>query len=383
MQFHKLTLLARRPPVIIASLSVLAILGFWGVNHLVVRFREQEKALARRMYRLGEGEVASGRPEQAIDNFRAALSYDRSNFQYQLSLARALRDTGRVAEAHTYLLTLWERTPEDSTVNLALARLAVRENSMENALRYYHNAIYGAWPSNGERRRSDAQFELIDFLLKANALPQAQAELIALAPSLPSDAQFHLRLAQLFSRAQDYEHALAQFELVLRLDHQITAASTGAGEAAYQLGRYGSADRYLSAAVKANPDDLHSSNLLQTTSLLLETDPYVRRISIAERSRRIRRAFDQAGQRIDACVASLAPNLAAAAPATDLISLNSRWVEMKPKVIRLRSTEMEMDDAAMDLVFQIEQATAAKCGAPSGLDQALLTLAQDRTGAER
>jgi tetratricopeptide (TPR) repeat protein len=382
MQFPRLTAVARRPPIIIASLLVLAILGFWGVNHLVVRFREQEKALARRLFRLGQNQVASGRPEQAIDNFRAALAYDRSNFQYQLSLARALRDTGRVSEAHAYLLTLWERTPEDSTVNLALARLAVRENSVEDALRFYHNAIYGAWPADGDSRRRDAQFELVDFLLKSHALPQAQAELITLSPSSPNDAKFHLRLGQLFVRVQDDEHALAQFQQVLRLSRENVDALAGAGEAAYHLGRYRSAAGYLETSSRASADT-RGAELLKNTEMILQNDPYARRISNAERLRRVRDAFQQAGTRIDSCGTSAGTGPTSPAQASDLVSLKSRWAEMKPKVARLRPTEMETYDAAMDVVFQIEQATATHCGAPNGLDQALLTLAQDRTGAER
>ena len=37
----------------------------------------------------------------------------------------------------------------------------------------------------------------------------------------------------------------------------------------------------------------------------------------------------------------------------------------------------------MRLVFDIEQQTAQQCGPPSGLDQALLILAQNPNGVER
>ena len=47
MNVASLKLLTRRPPVIIASLAVVTVLAFLGVNRLVNRFREQEKALAR------------------------------------------------------------------------------------------------------------------------------------------------------------------------------------------------------------------------------------------------------------------------------------------------------------------------------------------------
>src|SRR5690242_17757084 len=98
-----LKLISRRPPVIIAVLLTVAILTFLGVSRLVYRFHEQEKALARHLYDRGVEAQVAGNAEAALGDFRAALGYSRDNFQYQLSLARALRDTGRTAEAEAYL----------------------------------------------------------------------------------------------------------------------------------------------------------------------------------------------------------------------------------------------------------------------------------------
>jgi Tfp pilus assembly protein PilF len=359
---------------------MVAILAFAGVNHLVTRFREQQKALARRMFRRGLEQVSAGMPERAVENFRVALAYDRENDQYQLSLARALRDTGRVEESRSYLIALWERRPEDSTVNLALARLAVRQGSIQEALRYYHNAMYGAWPSNGDSKRRDAEFELVDFLLRKNAITQAQAELISMTPALPSDLGYHLRIGKLFARAQDHEHSLAQFEQVVRNDHENPEGLTGAGEEAFQLGRYRSAERFLSLAMKTVYGDPHSQQLLGQTRAVLDIDPFLRRISSVQRDRRVRRAFEESGKRLDRCLASKSTSLPTSG---ELGALKSRWLELKPKLAHLGFDEMELHDTAMDLVFQIEQATATECGPPAGLDQALLVLAQNREGADQ
>src|SRR5579862_1840308 len=214
MNLAGLKLIARRAPVILATLLVVAVLAVLGVNRLVNRFHEQEKALARHLYERGFHAQTVGNPEAALGDFRAALTYDHNNFQYQLSLARALRDTGRTAEAETYLISLWERSPQEGLVNLALGRLYAREQLFDKAIQYYHNAIYGVWASDADARRRDAQFELIEFLLQHKDYPQAQAELITMAPELPAVPALHLRVADLFARAQDYEHALAQYEQV-------------------------------------------------------------------------------------------------------------------------------------------------------------------------
>src|SRR5262245_56893709 len=88
-----------RPATVFAVLSLIAIAGFAGVTRLANRYQEQQKALARRLFARGVENQKDSRFDRAIEDFRAALTYDHDNSQYQLSLARALRDTGRTSEA--------------------------------------------------------------------------------------------------------------------------------------------------------------------------------------------------------------------------------------------------------------------------------------------
>jgi predicted Zn-dependent protease len=126
--------LARRTPLVLAALVVTAILAFAGVSHLVTRLQANEKRIAFHAFEAGMAAYQASDPERALDDFRAALSYDRDNPTYRLSLARALRDTGRLNESYAYLVHLWEGSPQDSTINLALARLAARRRSIDDAL---------------------------------------------------------------------------------------------------------------------------------------------------------------------------------------------------------------------------------------------------------
>ena len=378
-----------RPPVVIAALSLVAVTGFFLVGRLVHRFSEQQKALARHLYAQGDADLAGGHPDRAIEEFRAALLYSRDNFAYQLSLARALRDTGRTAEAGSYLVSLWERSPQDAAVNLALGRLAVRQGELDKAIQYYHNAIYGVWAADADTRRINAWFELIEFLLHQNAGPQAQSELIMLGAEMPRDPELQVRVAALFFQVQDYEHALAEYEHVLQSLHSDSAALYGAGQAAFHLGRYRAAERYLQTATKANPNDAAAAQLLEMTNLVLDADPSLPRLSPGERARRIRAAFAQAGKRLDRCVGPQSPASAtASSPATaqllanDLASLKTQWMAMKPKVDRAHA-DSDLLDSAMDLVFQIEQQTSAGCSAPAPEDQALLQLSQNPGGVVR
>ncbi len=379
-------LVPRSAPVILLILTLAAAVAFAAVSHLVARYNANQQARGRKLYAQGLAEAGAQRYDDAIAAFRAALTCDPTNSQYQLSLARALRDSNdprRLDEAESYLLALWQRTPQDAAVNLALARVAAHRGSIEDATRYYHNAMYGAWNSDPDANRAKARIELIQFLLKKNAPANAESELMALATALPPDAAAHLQAAQLFMQAQDYAGALAQYREVLHFDPANASALAGAGQAAYRSGNYATAQRYLEEGVKTDPQDADSRQLLATADLILRTNPFRSHISDAERNRRITTAFTQAEDRLTACAQQQSIDLKANT-ASPLASLQSRWTAAKPNLARLRSpAETDLPDALMDLVFQIEQQTAATCGPPQGTDLALLLISQKREAASQ
>lgn len=377
-------LVPRSAPVVLLILTFGASIGFAGVRHLVTRYNANQQARGRKLYAQGITAAEAARYDDAIDAFRAALTCDPTNSQYQLSLARALRDSGdprRLDEAESYLIALWQRTPQDAAVNLALARVAAHRGSVEDATRYYHNAMYGVWNADADSSRNKARIELIEFLLGKNARAQADSELIALAASLPANVAAHLQAAQLFTQAQDYAGALSQHEAVLRIDPTNTAAMAGAGDAAYRSGNYTLAQRYLRAAVNANPEDESSRRLLASTDLVLGSNPFQSHISDVERNRRITAAFDQAEQRLTECARQTGVDLSSnsSSAGSTLATLQSHWSAVKPDLKQLRSpAETDLPDAIMDVVFQIERQTAASCGPPQGLDLALLLISEKR-----
>ncbi|MGA7906916.1 MAG: tetratricopeptide repeat protein [Candidatus Sulfotelmatobacter sp.] len=389
-------LVPRSAPLVLLVLTLMAAAGFAAVSHLVARFNANQQSRGRKLYALGLEDVNARRFDDAIAAFRAALTCDPSNSQYQLSLARALRDSGdplRLDEAESYLLALWQRTPQDAAVNLALARVAAHRGSVAEATRYYHNAMYGVWNSDADANRRKARIELIQFLLQENAVARAESELIALASSLPSDPALHVEAAQLFEQAQDYSGARAQYEEVLHLDPSNSIALAGAGQAAYNLGNYIAAQPYLQRAVSANPQDLRSRQLLAVAELVLRVNPFRTHISDAERNRRIVAAFTQAERRLAECARQQGVSLEASASApaagntaqparSPLPSLQSSWSATRPKLAYLRSAaETDLPDSIMDLVFRIEQQTSSQCGSPQGFDLALLLISQKREAA--
>jgi tetratricopeptide (TPR) repeat protein len=386
MSWTPAKLIPRSAPIILLILTLGAVVSFAAVSHLVARFNANQQSRGRTLYVQGFAAVSNSRYDDAIAAFRAALTCDPTNSQYQLSLARALRDSNdprRLDEAESYLIALWQRTPQDAAVNLALARVAAHRGSIEDATRYYHNAMYGVWKSDPDANRSKARIELIQFLLKQGAPDKAESELMALATSLPPDPAQHLQTAQLFEQAQDYPNALIRYREVLNLDPENSTAVAGAGQAAYRSGNYVTAQRYLEQAVKANPQDANSRQLLAITDLVLRTNPFHSHISDAERNRRIAAAFAQAEQRLTECAQQTGVDLKAPTPGP-LSTLQSRWMATNPDLAHLRSAaETDLPDTIMDVVFQIERQTAVACGAPQGLDQALLLISQKREAASQ
>jgi tetratricopeptide (TPR) repeat protein len=386
-------LVQRSATMILLVLTVAAALGFAAVSHLVTRYTLNQQARGRKLYAVGLVAAQSGNYDDAIAAFRAALTCDPTNSQYQLSLARALRDSNdprRLEEAESYLIALWQRTPQDAAVNLALARVAAHRGSIEDATRYYHNAMYGVWNSDPDANRNRARVELIQFLLKMGAREQADSELIALSTALPPDPAEQLQSARLFEQAEDFNGALARYEDVIHIAPLNSAALAGAGEASYRSGNYALAQHFLRAAVLENPEDTNSRQLLASVETVLKANPFRTHISDAERNRRIAADYAQAEQRLTNCAAQAKVDFKAAAPSaanspeSPLLVLQTRWLATKPDLDRLRSpAETDLPDTIMDLVFQIEQQTASICGPPQGLDEALLLISRRREAASQ
>lgn len=372
-----LRLYIRQPAVMLALLAGLGVIFILAVAGLSRAYHAQRESLGNRWFSRGVADLHAGRFDRAVTEFRAALLYSRDNYDYQLNLAEALIGEKRTAEAYSYLVNLWERQPENGVVNLELARIATQRGQTDQALRYYHNAIYATWPSDQEVQRRDTRLELIEYLLSINAKAQAQSELIALEENLEGDPAQEKRVGDLFLRAQDYEHALAAYRLCLKSDRHNEGALAGAGRAAFQLGRYPLAEHYLQAAVAVNPADTESAERLKITELVLRMDPFSRQISAAERDRIVADAFATAGQRLSSCVT---PKASAESNASQP-SLADSWAKMKPQISGqgLRRNP-DLLNKAMELVFEIERQTSATCGTPSEKDEALLLIAKLHEG---
>jgi len=362
----------------LALLAALAVACFLLVTGLSRAYQDQRQSLGSRWFSRGEADLNAGRYDAAVTDFRASLLYSRENYAYQLNLAEALIGIKHLGEASAYLLNLWDRQPDDGLVNLELARIAVQQGKNDQAIRYYHDAVYAVWPRDQEFQRRTARLELIELLLRLNQAADAQSELIALEANAGDNPELQTQIGDFFARAGDFDHAIAAYNTALRADKHNQAALAGAGQSAFNLQRYSLAQHDLQAALALNPKDTQSAERLKTAELVLQMDPYRRQISALDRNRLVMQAFATAGQRLQACST---PASALPLPATANADLNKDWAALKPRITaRDLLRDPDLMDSAMNLVFRIERSTAGSCGTPSGPDLALLLISKLHEG---
>ncbi len=363
-------------------LTFLILLLLFVVTGFATRyFQTRQKAIAEQWFERGEAELRDGRASAAVEDFRNALAYSRNNARYRLRLDEALLASGRLQEAHARLVALREQEPGNGLINLELARLAVRQSSVPDALRYYHNAIYGEWEKDPVEQRHAARLELAQFLLKSGQKAAAQSELIGLAADLPHGSGLQMQVGSLLLESGEYDQALKLYQAALRFDPRQQAALEGAGEACYALGNYAAADRYLRRALEGDRHLPRALVLTASTRLILSANPFEPRLSRQERARRTFRAFQQAMARLLNCAASRGINLQTGQETRPLQSVYAQAMDLQPDVqIPALTEDPELRATVMDVVFDIENATARECGQPQGLDLALLLLGRAQGG---
>jgi len=363
----------------LAMLSILALISFLAVTGLSRVYHAQRASLGDRWYSRGVADLNAKQYGAAVTDFHAALLYSRDEYSYQLSLAEALIGLGHTGEAFAYLLNLWDREPENGLVNLELARIVGQRDQIDQAVRYYHNAVYAAWPTGQESKRREARLELIEFLLRAKRQGDAQAELMALSANAGDEPSVQQTVADLFIRAGNYERALEAYRTILKTDDHNAAALAGAGNAAFQLGRYPLAQQYLDSATRINPNDTESTQRLHMTEMVLGMDPFRPQISPADRNKNVIDAFVIAGQRLNTCPQLSRDTFGAAGSAPSLLD---EWSSLKPQITEAGlHRKPDLAQSAMDLVFRIERQTSTVCGTPTGTDLALLLISKLHEGS--
>jgi predicted Zn-dependent protease len=361
--------------VLLISVLVLAIAGLYAITKTVAaRERELDKHLAALWFKRGEQHLAAHDVETAIDSFRNATSGDPDSRRYGLALAASLAQANHRTEAEQALMRLRNSSPDDSGVNLQLARLSAQSNDVRSALRYYHDAIYGViGGQHTDEQRRNMRTELIHFLLKEQDRNDALSELIVIDADLPDTAEAHIGTAELFMQTGDARRALRDYKEAIHLDHHNPVALTGAAAASMQLGEYKYAREYLenpSSGARKSPE---LSKLLAVLRIVTSTDPLALHLSTEARVQRLRSDLEQAAQRFDACSAKHAITADDQSLKGDYDSILSRLNSNDP------SDDQGVIPDGLELIGRMEARATALCGPPQdNRDEAMVLLTRNR-----
>ncbi len=378
------------PRLVLAIVIIAILVGFTGTEYFVKLHHVVEADLAHRWFSRGEAAMRLQVFGAAADDYRTALSYDPENSDYRLRLAEALLAGKHYNEARSHLQSLWEEQPADGEVNLALARLYAGMGNAAEAVRYYRNAINGVWDHDALAQRVATRFELVEYLMGRHDTGQAAVELAALMADAPPDVAGQLRLGALLRQANLPARALKVYDGILKDDPHNVEALIGQGDAALALANYQQAERSFDLALHYDPNHPNARKKLELMREIVRIDPNLHGLSHAEQARRVAAAFDTASKRLQSCAAergvTLTANLTASSAASgapnnlQLLYMSGQQREAAGSEASLRANPDAMDPV-MQYVGDVERATQAVCPNLSLTDEALLTMAQQGSGA--
>ena len=360
---------AQRELLFVLLLSAANVAAFFGTRAVAAWDRRLSEAAAEEAYLSGQRALAAGKPEAAAALFRSALVRDRDRRTYALALADALVKSAHADQALQVLTAQRERAPEDAEVNLRLGRLAAASGDLEQAERYYHNAIYGLWSEEQPIRAQGARVELVRLLLARDDRSAAQAELMAAGTTSPGGPFDPLTAAQLFEAAGDDARARTEFLQALKGAPSDPVALAGAGRTSFAQQDYGAALSYFAAAQNHGDHSEETASLDALARMVLEDDPLAPGLSSRERNRRIQVGLQQASKRIQECAGQSADAQAALEPfAADL----TRLLPLFEANTRRRPEGSVVE--AVETIVRSETAAVASCGEARGLDEALILI---------
>ncbi len=410
----------------LALVTLFAITALLAVmtNYLYQSYASHQVELANRWLVRGEQAMHDGKPQAAIDALSSALAFAPSDRNTEIKLAEALASAGRLQEAAVYFNALLESQQGSGLINLQLARLAARQDNINQAIEDYQRAIYGNWEGDGYVRRRDVRFELINYLIDHQLLDRARSELLVASGNAPQDdISVQLDIARMMERAQAPSDALHLYKTILHRHPSLREALDGAGRTAFQIGHYLEAKKYLARALEGPGVDQEPKAVLdqdrdrlgEATRLLLlypssRLDPH-------ERSARILTDRKLAMARLAECTqdrpqapansaatstpppataskgsnplqsltshfksrsAATAPDQTAVPPPVDpLRALAERWKQLPAKISpRDLENDPDLAQTQIQLIYDTELITQQVCGAPAGDDALLLRIAQ-------
>jgi len=244
--------------------------------------------------------MAKERYQEAIDKYRSAVSVLHTG-EYRLALGLATLKAGHLDEAEIYLSEYLRENPNNATANLGLARVKAQQGAVDDAVRAYHRAIFGVWPTGESSQRTEARLELIDLLEKSGRNEQAPVELLALKAAMPPDPAIRKRVGYLLLHFGMATDAAAVFRDLLQANPNDAEAEVGLGEAELASNHLLEAQAAFREAARLQPDNTRYQARARLLDQVVSMDPALAGPDAAERYRRSRRLLEEALAAFDAC----------------------------------------------------------------------------------
>jgi tetratricopeptide (TPR) repeat protein len=362
-------------------------------------FAEHRSVIEKRWYERGQIALSAGRPADAVEDFRSALSFSSRNPDYQMALAQALAASGRTVEAAAYFSALHDTEPGDGFLNLQLARLAVRRKNPQQAIEYYQDALNGLWRGQGTERRLQIRLELAQYLISLGRSTQVQGDLLAAEGNSLDNPSALFAIANLLRTADDPTDALTAFQRVERHPNatpsQVLASLDAESQIAASLGQYKRAAQALARYVAKARQFPTAATSVQKQAVDRQLNKYQHMLQLIpfyalppkQHVERVLLGAEIAHRRYESCVARLQPkNGSSQNPssaqnlssddAAALSLLGTQWTQMGELTPEAFAGNALLQQSVTAWTNQSEILTAKLCGPPTGDDALLLQLAQ-------
>ncbi len=283
------------PRILVIVFAVM--IGCFALTTLLAGAFEQERRdRGKEHFESANSLMTEGNFDEAIEHYRDALLYSRTETSYQLGLANALFAAKEFPETEHRLVQLRGFDPTSGIVNYRLAQLAHRGGRIDESVAYYRTAVYGHWDdateATGDGIRVRVRLELIDLLEESGRDRELAVALQELTEIDPNNREFRHRYAAKLLDIQAPEKASENYSMLLNSDPRDRVALLGRAEAEFRLGNYLTARTHYNRA-QALGTDPATSERIALCNRVIELDPTRRGISVAERYRRSRVLVDR------------------------------------------------------------------------------------------
>ena len=244
-----------KAPVAKLAMVVTAIVGLLLVAvSLNYYYRSQRSGRALKSFQAGNELVQAQRYQEAIEQYRNALSISHSN-ENRLALGLALVKAQRLPEAEIYLREVLRDHPTSGPANVGLAEAYAAQGQFDAAVTCYHQAIYGAWPDHPAEHRVQTRMELVKMLGTAGRDKMAQTELLAILPELPADSEIRKRVARMLFDVGLFQESADLYGSIVQRDKNDADAYAGLGDAEVARWNYAAARDAFKRALATRPSD--------------------------------------------------------------------------------------------------------------------------------